>query len=98
MKIDLHMHSNISDGTDTPEELLSKIRQEKIDVFSLTDHDDIEGCESIRKKITDKDPFFINGVEFSCMDENGKYHILGYDFIPQSPDIIRLVSEAKKIV
>ena len=80
MKIDLHMHSRVSDGTDSPLELLGKVRDAGLEVFSLTDHDAIKGCAEIRSNIKGGDPRFITGAEFSCRDELGKYHILGYGF------------------
>ena len=83
MKIDLHMHSRVSDGTDSPLELLGKVRDAGLEVFSLTDHDAIKGCAEIRSNIKAGDPRFITGAEFSCRDELGKYHILGYGFDTQ---------------
>ena len=41
-RIDLHMHTNVSDGTDSPEELLSRVREAGIGLFSVTDHDAIK--------------------------------------------------------
>ena len=90
--IDLHLHTAISDGTDTPEELLLHVREAGIDVFSVTDHDAIAGCEQIRSLLRPDDPRFLFGVEFSCKDDKGKYHILGYGYDPQSP-VIRSVVE-----
>ena len=84
MKIDLHMHSRVSDGTDSPLELLGKVRDAGLEVFSLTDHDAIKGCAEIRSNIKAGDPRFITGAEFSCRDELGKYHILGYGFDTQT--------------
>ena len=84
MKIDLHMHSRVSDGTDSPLELLGKVRDAGLEVFSLTDHDAIKGCAEIRSNIKAGDPRFITGAEFSCRDELGKYHILGYGFDMQA--------------
>ena len=84
MKIDLHMHSRVSDGTDSPLELLGKVRGAGLEVFSLTDHDAIKGCAEIRSNIKAGDPRFITGAEFSCRDELGKYHILGYGFDTQA--------------
>ncbi|MBQ2527258.1 MAG: PHP domain-containing protein [Spirochaetales bacterium] len=80
MKIDLHMHSLVSDGTDSPAELLAKVRESGIELFSLTDHDAIKGCMAIIGLLQDGDPVFIPGAEFSCRDELGKYHILGYGY------------------
>jgi predicted metal-dependent phosphoesterase TrpH len=86
-KIDLHMHSSVSDGTDTPRELLEKVRKSGMEVFSLTDHDAVKGYGMIRKALREGDPRFLYGAEFSCRDQEGKYHILGYGYDPDSPAI-----------
>ena len=96
-KIDLHMHSTVSDGTDTPEEILVKVKEAGIDMFSLTDHDDFKGCLRIQKCIAPEDPLFITGVEFSCRDQGGKYHILGYGYDPDAKPVRALVSSGHKI-
>lgn len=79
-KIDLHMHTVISDGTDRPEEILEKVKTEGIGFFSVTDHDALKGGAELLNKRHADDPSFITGVEFSCRDEKGKYHILGYHY------------------
>jgi len=79
-RIDLHMHTTVSDGTDTPEELLAFVREAKLGLFSVTDHDAVKGCRSILAIRKPDDPLFLCGVEFSCKDEGGKYHILGYGY------------------
>ncbi|MBO4854487.1 MAG: PHP domain-containing protein [Oscillospiraceae bacterium] len=81
-KVDLHMHTAVSDGTDTPEELLTKVKGAGISFFSVTDHDAVRAGQLIRPLLSEKDPRFIPGVEFSCRDETGKCHILGYGFDP----------------
>ena len=91
-KIDLHMHTVISDGTDTPETLIEQIKTAGITLFSVTDHDAIKGGTVIPALLREGDPAFIPGVEFSCKDEEGKYHILGYGYDPDS-DGIRSVVE-----
>ena len=91
-KIDLHMHSTVSDGTDSPAELLGKVREAGIGVFSLTDHDAIDGCMEIMGLLQEGDPAFIPGAEFSCRDELGKYHILGFGYDGKTgamPEFIR---------
>lgn len=90
-KIDLHMHSTISDGTDTPEELLLKVKAAGIGLFSLTDHDAIAGAEMVKEIRGPEDPLFISGVEFSCRDILGKYHILGYGYDSSAPAVNDLV-------
>ena len=73
LKIDLHIHTNVSDGTDSPEELLDIVKKEGIDVFSVTDHDAVKAALIINNIRRDGDPLFITGAEFSCKDENGKF-------------------------
>ena len=93
-KIDLHIHSNVSDGTDTPLEILQKVQEKNIGIFALTDHDAIKGCEIILNEIHHKNltlPLFLTGAEFSCRDALGKYHILGYGYDPQGASIRALV-------
>lgn len=92
-KIDLHMHTTFSDGTDTPEEILERVREAGITLFSVTDHDSIGGAARIRKIRTSSDPLFLNGVEFSCKDEEGQYHILGYGYDLLAPSILKMVAE-----
>lgn len=92
-KIDLHMHSTVSDGTNTPSEILNIVRSAGIDCFSLTDHDAIKGCKAIHEILSDDDPLFISGVEFSCKDEEGKYHILGYGYDSSASAICSLVEK-----
>lgn len=88
---DLHMHSIFSDGTDTLPELISGVRAAGIDAFSLTDHDCLDGCRMMQEILQPGDPLFINGVELSCEDESGKYHILGYGYHPEKPSLQQAV-------
>ena len=84
------MHSTVSDGTDTPEALLENVKAAGIGVFSVTDHDAVKAGTLIPPLLSPGDPRFIPGVEFSCRDGEGKYHILGYGFDPES-DALRAV-------
>ena len=90
-KIDLHMHTTVSDGTDTPEEILGRIRDLGMDLFSVTDHDAIRASLEIPELRKEDDPHFLSGVEFSCQDEGGKYHILGYGYDSSSEAIRKVV-------
>ena len=68
--IDMHMHTTASDGTDSPEEILKAVK--------YADHDAVKSCVKMQTLLSEKDPVFINGIEFSCKDGGGKYHILGF--------------------
>ena len=98
--IDLHMHTIMSDGTDDEEELIEKIKENNIKIFSITDHDNIEACKKIQKNyknlILKNNLKFINGIEFST-DFNGKSrHILAYNFDINNEIINALIKEGKE--
>ncbi len=88
---DLHLHSRCSDGTDSPEELLQNVRDAGVDIFSLTDHDAVRGCDIISDSLRSGDPAFITGVEFTCEDQWGRYHLLGYGYDNSLPAVRELV-------
>ena len=92
-RIDLHLHSVISDGTDLPEEILGAVRAAELQIFSITDHDAIKASTVIPPLLKKKDPRFITGAEFSCKDEDGQYHILGYGYDPEALSIKQVVEE-----
>ena len=93
-KIDLHMHTTASDGTDTPEEILARVREAGITFFSVTDHDAVKACRTVLDSRRPGDPEFITGAEFSCRDEEGQYHVLGYGYDPEAPSILALVNKS----
>lgn len=74
-RIDLHIHSNLSDGDHDVYSLVSKLKEEGITLFSITDHDNVKSVELL-ESIPNIE--YINGVEMSSIFENIKLHILGY--------------------
>ena len=95
--LDMHMHSTVSDGSDSPEEICARVKEAGIGIYSLTDHDAISGCNRIRQILKEGDPFFINGIEFSCQDKLGKYHILGYDYNEEKESIAKAVEKGHNL-
>lgn len=96
-RIDLHIHTTVSDGTDTPEQILHHVKENGIDLFAITDHDAIKGCYVIQQVRKPDDPQFLTGVEFSCRDEEGQYHVLGYGYDPEAASIRELVEKGHRI-
>lgn len=93
-KFDLHMHTCVSDGTDTPEEIIGCVKKAGVTCFSVTDHDATKACDRIQSAIKDDDHlFFVNGTELSCRDEEGQYHVLGYRYDSQSESIKGLIEK-----
>ncbi len=95
--IDLHMHTTISDGTDGPEEIVSHILDKGIRYFSVTDHDAVTASKIIPKLLPNGPISYISGVEFSCKDELGKYHILGYGYDPDGASIHEVVARGHQL-
>ena len=95
--LDFHMHSTVSDGTDTPAGILDRVRDLGLECFALTDHDDVKGSRMIRGLLREGDPVFITGCEFSCRDDEGKYHILGYGFDPDSDSIMKIMDTCHRL-
>ncbi len=93
--IDLHIHTTVSDGTDTPEELFGKVKDAGISLFSVTDHDAIRAAKTLSPLCEKDGPRFLPGVEFSCRDRGGKYHILAYGFDPASEPLNALVKRGQ---
>ncbi|MCM2272891.1 MAG: PHP domain-containing protein [candidate division Zixibacteria bacterium] len=84
--IDLHMHTNFSDGVCTPEELLENVRRSGVVAFSVTDHDTLDGYRAIRALLSANDPELLPGVELSVSMESDDVHMLAYFFDPDSSE------------
>ena len=86
-KIDLHMHSSFSDGTDTPEQLVQSAKASGIGLIALTDHNTIAGIDAFRKACHKYGQAGIDGIELSTGwpepgtapdEEPPEIHVLGY--------------------
>ncbi|MDZ4141942.1 MAG: PHP domain-containing protein [Methylotenera sp.] len=84
-KIDLHAHSNISDGLLTPAELVAHAAGHGINILALTDHDDISGLEAARLAAITHGIQMINGVEISVTWKKRTLHIVGLKIDPENP-------------
>lgn len=96
-QVDLHIHSTISDGTDSPDKILDRVRHTNIRLFSITDHDSCKATSIIQKSLTKMDPYFLSGIELSCKDTEGYYHILGYGFDHNANSIIHIINKAHQL-
>lgn len=99
IRIDLHCHSNISDGQLTPDFLVMRAAQMQLDYLAITDHDAIAGIEQARSAAEGYGkgaPEIISGVEFSCQWQGFEIHILGWHFDVQHPAMAHLVSQQQQ--
>lgn len=75
--VDLHVHSNKSDGSFTPSELVDYAVEKGLRAFALTDHDTTEGLDEAIAAATGKEIEVIPGIEFSTEYEGKDIHIVG---------------------
>lgn len=79
--IDLHTHSTVSDGTDTPEELVALAAKVGLSALALTDHDRQDGIAAARKRAKEAGIELVAGTEISC-NHAGTMHLLVYFLEP----------------
>ena len=95
-KFDLHLHSNNSDGSDTPQELLQKVLDANIEIFALTDHDTVAGISPM-KSIVPSNVKFIPGIELTSKARGIKCHILGYNIDENNYTLLELIEKGKQL-
>lgn len=78
MFADLHLHTNFSDGTYTPEELASEGKRHGLSTLALTDHDTVEGCVRMDKACKIHGIEFISGSELTAEIHGIELHLLAY--------------------
>ncbi|MEY8333705.1 PHP domain-containing protein [Lachnospiraceae bacterium 47-T17] len=75
--IDLHVHSNASDGTCTPTQLVAEAKKAGLSAFALTDHDTTDGITEAAAAAEEAGMELIPGVELSTEYEGKEIHVLG---------------------
>jgi 3',5'-nucleoside bisphosphate phosphatase len=85
--IDLHTHSNRSDGTESPATLVQRAHTEGIDVLALTDHDSTEGWQEAAEAAERTDVTLVRGLEISCKFDGHAVHLLAYLPDPTYPPL-----------
>ncbi len=85
MKADLHIHSTVSDGSNTIEEIIIKSKEKGLDAIAITDHDTLSHLQKIPQ---DPGILVICGIEISAVHKktNTRTHILGFGI--KKPELI----------
>ena len=85
--IDLHTHTTVSDGTDTPAQLVNKALAQGLHALAITDHDAIAGWDSAIQTLRGKLKLIL-GAEISCLTKDGiSVHMLGLLFDEKNSSI-----------
>lgn len=92
MKVDLHVHTNISDSSDSIEDTIQIAKHNDIKYMGIVNHDTVEGLEEAIEKGRKEGINIIPGIEISAYDykRNKKVHILGYNFNLNAENIKKL--------
>ncbi|HZW42999.1 MAG TPA: PHP domain-containing protein [Dermatophilaceae bacterium] len=96
MRIDLHTHSNASDGTQSPAEVVSSAAESGLDVVALTDHDTTAGWEEAAEAAAEHGIALVRGIEVSCNHEGISIHLLGYLQDPTAPGLLEELERARE--
>jgi predicted metal-dependent phosphoesterase TrpH len=75
---DLHLHTNFSDGTFTPEELVLHAQKAGLACIAVTDHDSVEACARVATACAAVNMELVPGTELTAEQDDTELHVLGY--------------------
>jgi predicted metal-dependent phosphoesterase TrpH len=88
LNADLHCHSVVSDGTLTPEELAARAAANGVELWALTDHDEIGGQHRAAQAAKEQGLKYLTGTEISVTFAGETVHIIGLGFDPDDPGML----------
>jgi 3',5'-nucleoside bisphosphate phosphatase len=94
---DLHLHTQFSDGTFTPEELVERASKLGFAVIALTDHDTVEGCARAAAACMAANIEFISGTELTAEHADTEVHILAYFVDTQNQVLLTRIGEFQAV-
>src|SRR5438132_2647287 len=95
LNADLHSHSIVSDGTLTPEQLAARAAANGVELWALTDHDEIGGQQRAAAAAHAHGMKYITGTEISVSFAGRTVHIVGLGFDAEDPDMQRGLFEVR---
>ncbi len=95
LNADLHCHSVVSDGTLTPEELAARAAANGVELWSLTDHDEIAGQQRAATAARQHGMKYLTGTEISVTFADRTVHIVGLGFDPGDAEMMRGLLETR---
>jgi predicted metal-dependent phosphoesterase TrpH len=94
--IDLHTHSSVSDGTESPAELVAAAVEAGLDVVALTDHDSTAGWDQAAVAAQGTGLTVVPGIELSTQLDYASVHILGYLVDRDDPRLVAAMQEIRQ--
>lgn len=95
--VDLHLHTNYSDGMYTPQKLVALAATTGMSTIAITDHDSVAGLPEAVIAAKEAGIELINGCEISCTELEKEYHILAYHFDPENTFFTEKLIEFKQM-
>jgi predicted metal-dependent phosphoesterase TrpH len=88
LNVDLHCHSTVSDGVLAPAAVAQRAHAQGVDVWALTDHDEVGGIAAAREAATDLGMDYVTGLEISVTWANKTIHIVGLKIDETNPNLL----------
>ena len=88
LKVDLHCHSNVSDGVLAPAAVAAYARKGGVEAWALTDHDEVGGIKPARAAAEEQGMRFVPGVEISVTWANQTVHLVGLQIDEDNPELL----------
>jgi len=95
LNADLHCHSTVSDGTLSPEALAQRAAANGVELWSLTDHDELAGQERAAAAAAQAGMRFLCGAEVSVTFAGETVHVVGLGFDPTDPQLRRGLQQTR---
>ena len=89
LNFDLHCHSTVSDGILSPTQVAARAKANGVDVWALTDHDEIDGIAEARAAATALQLDYVAGVEISITWSGETVHIVGLCIDERCPALVQ---------
>jgi predicted metal-dependent phosphoesterase TrpH len=93
--IDLHTHSTVSDGTQSPAQVVASAAEVGVDVLALTDHDSTGGWEEASQAARRLGVALVPGLEISCSRDGISIHLLSYLHDPHEQQLSAVLRAAR---
>lgn len=87
-RVDLHTHSDCSDGALTPAALVARAAVREVALLALTDHDTLAGCAAARAACEEHGIRFLAGVELTCEWQGRTVHVVGLAVNDADPQLL----------
>ena len=96
-RIDLHLHTDASDGAAPVEVLVARAALAGLTTIALTEHDNVDSWERGQRAAKQNGVRLMPGIEISTRHEDQDIHLLGYDFSPDAPMLRHLIDYQRQL-